>query len=99
MNFCAPCALLQDAWVAPNAAVIGKVVLEKGSSVWFNTVIRGDNEPIIVGENSNIQDGCVLHSDMGVPLTIGKNVTVGHMVLNFLFFQDFWLLVIFFSEA
>mmetsp|Transcript_37445 Transcript_37445/g.73217 ORF Transcript_37445/g.73217 Transcript_37445/m.73217 type:complete len:203 (-) Transcript_37445:418-1026(-) len=71
----------KDAWVAPNASVMGKVKLEKGSSVWFNTTIRGDNELITVGENSNVQDGCVLHSDMGVPLTIGKNVTVGHMVM------------------
>jgi len=71
----------QEAWVAPSADLMGKVKLEKGSSVWFNTTIRGDNELITVGENSNIQDGCVLHSDMGVPLTVGKNVTVGHMVM------------------
>jgi len=71
----------KDAWVAPSACVMGKVKLEKGSSVWFNTTIRGDNELITVGENSNIQDGCVLHSDAGVPLTVGKNCTVGHMVM------------------
>ena len=70
----------QEAWIAPSADVIGAVKLEKGSSVWFNATIRGDNELITVGENSNVQDGSVLHSDMGFPLTIGKNVTIGHMV-------------------
>lgn len=68
-------------WVAPNASLIGKCVLHENASVWFGAVLRGDNEPLIIGENSNIQDGCVLHTDMGCPLTIGKNVTVGHMVM------------------
>ena len=68
-------------WVADNATVLGNVVLKEGASVWFNAVARGDNDPIIIGENSNIQDGSVLHTDDGVPLTIGKNVTVGHMVM------------------
>lgn len=65
-------------WVADTAAVIGKVVLCQNSSVWFGAVLRGDNECITVGENSNLQDGCICHTDMGYPLMIGKNVTVGH---------------------
>ena len=68
-------------WVAPNAVVLGRVRLESAASVWFNAVLRGDNELITVGENSNIQDGCVLHTDMGFPLTIGANCTVGHMAM------------------
>ena len=68
-------------WVADNAQIIGKVKLERNASVWFGAVIRGDNELITVGENSNIQDGSVLHTDMGAPLTVGKNVTVGHLVM------------------
>jgi len=70
-----------DSWVAPNAIIIGKVKLEKNSSVWFNAVLRGDIEKIVIGENSNIQDGSVLHTDPGCPLTVGKDVTVGHMVM------------------
>ena len=68
-------------WVAPDAAVIGKVKLERMASVWFGAVLRGDNELLLVGENSNIQDGCVLHSDMGSPLTIGRNCTIGHKAI------------------
>lgn len=68
-------------WVAPGAVLIGKVVLKKNASVWFGAVLRGDNEPIVVGENSNVQDGSVLHTDMGAPLTIGANVTIGHQVM------------------
>ncbi|MGB3625481.1 MAG: gamma carbonic anhydrase family protein [Henriciella sp.] len=68
-------------WVADNATVLGRVILRENASVWFNAVLRGDNDPIEIGENSNIQDGSVLHTDHGVPLTIGKNVTVGHMVM------------------
>tara|TARA_Y100000817_G_scaffold219672_1_gene173206 strand:+ start:22 stop:525 length:504 start_codon:yes stop_codon:yes gene_type:complete len=70
-----------DAWVASNANIIGKVKLQKNSSVWFNAVLRGDVEPIILGENSNIQDGSVLHTDPGYPLHIGRGVTIGHMVM------------------
>jgi carbonic anhydrase/acetyltransferase-like protein (isoleucine patch superfamily) len=70
-----------DYWIAPNAAVIGRVRLAKGASVWFGAVVRGDNEWITIGENSNVQDGSVLHSDDGVPLTIGANVTIGHAVV------------------
>lgn len=68
-------------WIAPNAAVIGRVVLKKNASVWWGATLRGDNDPIVVGENSNVQDNSVLHTDTGSPLTIGKNVTVGHMVM------------------
>ncbi len=79
---CAPDLPKDDEyWIAPNAAVIGNVILKKNASVWFSVTIRGDNDPITVGENSNVQDGSVLHSDHGVPLTIGDNVTVGHMVI------------------
>ena len=70
-----------DAWVAPNSTIIGKVKLEKNSSIWFNAVLRGDIELITIGENSNIQDGSVLHTDPGYPLSVGKGVTVGHMVM------------------
>ena len=68
-------------WVAPNAVIIGRVELKKNSNIWFNTTLRGDLEPIIIGENSNVQDGSVIHTDPGCPATIGKNVTVGHLVM------------------
>ena len=68
-------------WIAPTAAVIGKVILKKNASIWFGAVARGDNDPIEIGENSNVQDNSVLHTDSGVPLTIGDNVTIGHMVM------------------
>lgn len=61
--------------------MLGNVVLEKNASVWFGAILRGDNEPIVVGENSNIQDSCVLHTDIGSPLLIGPDVTVGHMAM------------------
>jgi carbonic anhydrase/acetyltransferase-like protein (isoleucine patch superfamily) len=67
-------------WIAPTAVVIGKVRLGSNASVWWHSVLRGDDEPITVGEGSNIQDGCVLHTDPGFPLVIGAGVTVGHMV-------------------
>ena len=70
-----------DYWVADNATVIGSVVLEHNASVWFNTVVRGDNDLITIGEGSNVQDGSVLHTDEGVRLTIDKNVTIGHQVM------------------
>lgn len=70
-----------DCWVAGNATVIGSVVLERDASVWFNVVVRGDNELITVGAGSNIQDGAVLHTDAGIRLTIGPNVTVGHQAM------------------
>jgi carbonic anhydrase/acetyltransferase-like protein (isoleucine patch superfamily) len=68
-------------WIAPNAAVMGRVILKKNASVWWGATLRGDNEAITIGEGSNVQDGSVLHTDMGSPLTIGANVTIGHMVM------------------
>ena len=68
-------------WVAPTAVLIGRVVLKRNASIWFGAVLRGDNEPIVVGENSNVQDGSVLHTDIGAPLTIGRDVTIGHQVM------------------
>ncbi len=70
-----------DAWVAPNATVIGDVRLGDNASIWWNAVVRGDNDTITIGAVSNIQDGSVLHVDAGVPLTLGANVTVGHQVM------------------
>ncbi|WP_324731540.1 gamma carbonic anhydrase family protein [Pseudomonas paeninsulae] len=67
-----------ESWVAPNATLVGKVKLEQGASVWFGAVLRGDNELIHIGEQSNVQDGTVMHTDMGFPLTLGKGVTIGH---------------------
>ncbi|SDS84259.1 Carbonic anhydrase or acetyltransferase, isoleucine patch superfamily [Halopseudomonas xinjiangensis] len=70
--------MADDAWIADNATVVGNVRLEAGASVWFGAVIRGDNELILLGEHSNVQDGAVMHTDPGSPLTLGKGVTVGH---------------------
>jgi carbonic anhydrase/acetyltransferase-like protein (isoleucine patch superfamily) len=68
-------------WIAPTAAVMGRVVLKKNASVWWGATLRGDNEPIVLGENSNVQDGAVLHTDPGWPLTIGANVIIGHQAM------------------
>jgi carbonic anhydrase/acetyltransferase-like protein (isoleucine patch superfamily) len=68
-------------YVAPSAVVIGDVVLEDCASVWFNVVIRGDNDTITLGPRSNVQDGSVLHTDAGVKLTLGRSVSVGHLVM------------------
>ncbi len=70
-----------DFFVAHNAVVIGSVVLENNANIWFNCVVRGDNDVITIGENSNVQDGSVLHTDEGIPLTLGKNVSIGHKVM------------------
>lgn len=70
-----------SSWIAPTAQIIGDITLKSDSSVWFNAVLRGDNENITLGEGSNIQDNCVLHTDMGYRLTIGKNCTIGHSVI------------------
>ncbi|HEX9856969.1 MAG TPA: gamma carbonic anhydrase family protein [Paracoccaceae bacterium] len=70
-----------DAWVAPGASLIGKVVLEAAASVWFGATLRGDNEEIRVGQGSNIQENSVLHTDMGYPLVIGANCTIGHRAM------------------
>ncbi len=68
-------------WVAPNAVLIGKVQLEEDASVWFGAILRGDNELITVGARSNVQDGSVLHTDPGFPLTIAEDCTIGHMAM------------------
>lgn len=73
--------LAAGAWVADSAQVIGDVVLGQNASVWFGVVVRGDNETIRIGRNTNVQDQAVLHSDLGKPLTIGDNVTLGHQVM------------------
>ncbi|AEF41047.1 gamma carbonic anhydrase family protein [Hoyosella subflava] len=66
------------AWIAPNAAVIGRVTIAADASIWYNAVLRGDLETISVGAQTNIQDGCVLHADPGMPLQVGSGVSVGH---------------------
>jgi carbonic anhydrase/acetyltransferase-like protein (isoleucine patch superfamily) len=86
-----PCYRLEDSsvavppggryWIAPTAILIGKIALEEDASIWFGAVLRGDNELIRVGARSNIQDGCVLHTDMGAPLTIGTGCTIGHLAM------------------
>ena len=70
-----------DAWVAPDAQLIGRVVLEDMASVWWAAVLRGDNEEIRIGRGSNVQDGCVFHTDPGFPLRVGADVTVGHKAI------------------
>lgn len=70
-----------SAYITDSANIIGKVKIEAGASIWFDVTIRGDNELISVGENSNVQEGCILHTDPGYPLTIGNNVTVGHQAM------------------
>ena len=71
----------EDTWVAPDANLIGKVVLEQGASVWFGCTIRADHEEIRVGAGSNVQENCVMHIDAGFPLTVGANCTIGHKVM------------------
>ncbi|MCW1955499.1 gamma carbonic anhydrase family protein [uncultured Lentibacter sp.] len=70
-----------DTWVAPDANVIGDVVLEAGASVWFGATLRGDNERITIGRGTNVQENTVMHSDMGYPLQIGAGCTIGHKVM------------------
>lgn len=70
-----------DYWVAPGAVVLGRVTLKRNVSIWYNAVLRGDKDTITIGENSNIQDGCVIHTDPGVPATIGRDCTIGHMAM------------------
>ena len=70
-----------DVWVAPSATIIGSVILGARASVWWNAILRGDNDPITIGADSNIQDGSVLHTDEGVPLFMGAGVTVGHKAM------------------
>ncbi|RZM02762.1 MAG: gamma carbonic anhydrase family protein [Variovorax sp.] len=73
--------LAAGAWVADSAQVIGHVVLGENASIWFGAVLRGDNEALTIGRDTNVQDGSVLHSDMGSPLTLGEGVTIGHQVM------------------
>ena len=68
-------------WIAPNASIIGDVNLERDASIWFNAILRADNEPITIGEGSNVQDGAIIHTDPGYACNIGKKVTVGHMAM------------------
>ena len=70
-----------DCWIAPDANVIGNVILESATSVWFGATLRGDNEPITIGEGSNIQENCIIHTDMGYPATVGRNCTIGHKAM------------------
>lgn len=70
-----------DYWIAPSAQLMGKVQIDSGASVWFGAVLRGDNELIHVGEGTNVQENSVLHTDLGFPMTIGKNCTIGHKAM------------------
>jgi len=70
-----------DYWVAENATVLGRVILRPGANIWYNCVLRGDNDPITIGERSNIQDGTIIHTDVGIPCTVGADVTVGHRAM------------------
>ena len=72
--------IAQDCWIAPDAVVIGKVRILKGASIWFGAVLRGDNEWITIGPNSNVQEHSIIHADPGQPVTIGHGVTIGHRV-------------------
>ena len=71
----------ESCWIADSAAVVGNVEMAENSSVWFGATVRGDNEPILIGARSNVQDGAVLHSDPGSPLQIGDDVTIGHLAM------------------
>lgn len=73
--------LAGDSYIAPGAQVIGRVTLGARASIWFNAVVRGDNDPIVIGEDSNVQDGAIVHADPGVPATIGRGVTIGHRAI------------------
>ncbi|MFM1988551.1 MAG: hypothetical protein RJA99_1508 [Pseudomonadota bacterium] len=73
--------LAPTAWIAPGAHVLGRIELADGVGIWFGAVLRGDNEPIVIGEGSNVQENAVLHTDMGFPLTVGRGVTIGHQAM------------------
>lgn len=73
--------IAEDTWVAPDANVIGRVVLETGAAVWFGATLRGDNEEIRIGAGSNVQENVVMHTDMGFPLSIGPGCTIGHKAM------------------
>src|SRR5436305_7335420 len=70
--------IAQDVFIAPGAMIIGDVTIHEGASIWYNTVVRGDTAPIVIGQRSNIQDNCTLHTDADAPLTIGEDCTIGH---------------------
>ena len=70
-----------SAWIAPGAHVLGRVTLGEGVGIWFGAVLRGDNEPIVIGDGSNVQEGSVLHTDLGFPLTVGRHVTIGNRAM------------------
>lgn len=71
----------EDSWIAPDANVIGKIVVEEGASIWFGVTLRGDNEEIVIGKGSNVQENTIMHTDMGYPLTVGEGCTIGHKAL------------------
>ena len=73
--------IASDSWVAPDANIIGKVVIEETVSVWFGATLRGDNETVWIGEGSNVQENCVMHTDIGFPLSVGPGCTIGHKVM------------------
>ena len=68
-------------WIAPTAVLIGKIIVEENASIWYGSVLRGDNEPITIGKGSNVQENSVLHTDMGFPLVIGEGCTIGHKAM------------------
>ena len=70
-----------DSWIAPDASIIGKIVIQEGASVWFGATLRGDNEEIVIGKGSNVQENSIIHTDMGYPLTVGEGCTIGHKAL------------------
>ncbi|MGX9350443.1 gamma carbonic anhydrase family protein [Shimia sp. W99] len=73
--------IAETAWIAPDANIIGNVVIEEGASVWFGCTLRGDNEKIVIGKGTNVQENTVMHTDLGFPLLIGENCTIGHKVM------------------
>lgn len=73
--------IAETAWIAPDANLIGNVVIEEAASVWFGCTLRGDNEMIRIGKGSNVQESSILHTDMGFPLTVGENCTIGHRAM------------------
>ncbi|MBU3259793.1 gamma carbonic anhydrase family protein [Roseovarius sp. PS-C2] len=73
--------IADDTWTAPDANLIGRIVLERAASVWFGSTLRGDNEEIVIGPGSNVQENCVMHTDIGFPLTVGAGCTIGHKAM------------------
>ena len=73
--------IADDTWIAPDANLIGKIVVEDGASIWFGSTLRGDNEVIHIGKGSNVQENTVMHTDMGFPLVIGAGCTIGHKAM------------------